>query len=42
VLEGSYAKFLHGRSDKPIHKFFGAQVDLLLDSATTLIDHGEA
>jgi aminoglycoside phosphotransferase (APT) family kinase protein len=41
VLEGSYAKFLRGRSDKPMHEFFGAQVDLLLDSATTLIDQGE-
>ena len=34
VLEGSYAKFLQGRSDKPIHEFFGSQADLLLDSAT--------
>jgi aminoglycoside phosphotransferase (APT) family kinase protein len=42
VLEGSYAKFLDGRSDKPIHKYFGAQVDLLLDSATTLIDQEKA
>jgi aminoglycoside phosphotransferase (APT) family kinase protein len=42
VLEGSYAKFLRGQSDKPMHEFFGAQVDLLLDSARTLIDHGEA
>ena len=23
VLEGSYAKFLRGQSDKPIHEFFG-------------------
>jgi aminoglycoside phosphotransferase (APT) family kinase protein len=42
VLEGSYAKFLQGRSDKPVHEHFGAQVDLLLDSATALIDGGEA
>ncbi len=42
VLEGSYAKFLHGRSDKPIHQYFGTQVDLLLDSATTLIDQDKA
>jgi aminoglycoside phosphotransferase (APT) family kinase protein len=42
VLEGSYAKFLRGRSDKPIHEYFGAQVDLLLDSATTVIDQEEA
>ena len=42
VLEGSYAKFLRGHSDKPIHEYFGAQVDLLLDSATTLIHQGEA
>jgi aminoglycoside phosphotransferase (APT) family kinase protein len=40
VLEGSYAKFLRGRSDKPTHELFGAQVDLLLDNATTLIDQG--
>ena len=31
VLEGSYAKFLRGLSDKPIHEFFGSQADLLLD-----------
>ena len=30
VLEGSYAKFLRGLSDKPIHEFFGSQADLLL------------
>jgi aminoglycoside phosphotransferase (APT) family kinase protein len=41
VLEGSYAKFLRGLSDKPIHEFFGSQVDLLLGSATTVIDRGE-
>jgi aminoglycoside phosphotransferase (APT) family kinase protein len=40
VLEGSYTKFLRGLSDKPIHEFFGSQVDLLLDSATDLIDQG--
>jgi aminoglycoside phosphotransferase (APT) family kinase protein len=42
VLEGSYAKFVRGLSDKPIHEHFGAQADLLLDSATTLIDRGDA
>ena len=31
VLEGSYAKFQQGLSDKPIHEFFGSQADLLLD-----------
>ncbi len=30
VLEGSYAKFQRGHSDKPIHEFFGTQVDLLV------------
>jgi aminoglycoside phosphotransferase (APT) family kinase protein len=42
VLEGSYAKFQRGLSDKPIHEFFGSQVDLLLDSATNVIDRGQA
>jgi aminoglycoside phosphotransferase (APT) family kinase protein len=42
VLEGSYAKFLRGQSDKPIHELFGSQVDLLLDRATDIIDRGEA
>jgi aminoglycoside phosphotransferase (APT) family kinase protein len=42
VLEGSYAKFLRGQSDKPIHEFFGGQVDLLLDSATKIIEQGAA
>jgi aminoglycoside phosphotransferase (APT) family kinase protein len=40
VLEGSYAKFLRGMSDKPVHQFFGRQADLLLDSATTIIENG--
>ncbi len=40
ALEGSYVKFLHGLSDKPIHEFFGRQADLLLESATTIIDRG--
>ncbi len=40
VLEGSYAKFVRGLSDKPVHERFGAQVDLLLASATGLIDRG--
>ncbi len=38
VLEGSYAKFQRGLSDKPVHEFFGSQADLLLDSATVLVD----
>jgi aminoglycoside phosphotransferase (APT) family kinase protein len=33
VLEGSYAKFLRGDSQKPVHEQFGAQVDLLLNRA---------
>ena len=40
VLEGSYAKFLRGLSDKPVHQHFGTQVDLLLESATTIVDAG--
>jgi aminoglycoside phosphotransferase (APT) family kinase protein len=42
VLEGSYAKFVRGQSDKPIHEFFGVQVDLLLESATNVIEQGDA
>jgi aminoglycoside phosphotransferase (APT) family kinase protein len=38
ALEGSYAKFLRGQSDKPLHEFFGRQADLLLESAETVID----
>ncbi len=41
VLEGSYAKFLRGQSDKPVHEFFGQQTDLLLASADHLIQNGE-
>ena len=41
ILEGSYAKFLRGQSDKPAHEHFGRQVDLLLHSATTLIEGGD-
>jgi aminoglycoside phosphotransferase (APT) family kinase protein len=37
VLEGSYAKFQRGLSDKPIHEHFGAQADLLLESAADLM-----
>ena len=37
VLEGSYAKFVRGLSDKPIHEHFGQQADLLLDSALALV-----
>jgi aminoglycoside phosphotransferase (APT) family kinase protein len=40
VLEGSYTKFVRGLSDKPLHEHFGSQVDLLLGSATTLVDGG--
>jgi aminoglycoside phosphotransferase (APT) family kinase protein len=38
VLEGSYAKFLRGMSDKPLHEFFGSQVDLLLASSTLIVE----
>lgn len=38
VLEGSYAKFLRGLSDKPLHEFFGSQVDLLLSSSTRIVE----
>jgi aminoglycoside phosphotransferase (APT) family kinase protein len=41
VLEGSYAKFVRGLSDKPVHEHFGRQVDLLLESASALIDGEE-
>ncbi len=41
VLEGSYAKFQRGLSDKPIHEFFGTQVDLLLETATDVVDRGD-
>jgi aminoglycoside phosphotransferase (APT) family kinase protein len=40
VLEGSYAKFLRGLSDKPVHQAFGAQADRLLESAATIIGRG--
>ncbi|MDQ1511141.1 MAG: hypothetical protein QOG50_2985 [Actinomycetota bacterium] len=40
ALEGSYAKFLRGQSDKPIHEFFGMQADLLLESATSIVENG--
>ena len=38
VLEGSYAKFLRGLSDKPLHEFFGSQVDLLLASSANIVE----
>jgi len=38
VLEGSYAKFLRGESRKPVHEFFGKQADLLLESATSIVE----
>ncbi len=40
ALEGSYAKFLRGQSDKPLHEFFGMQADLLLEAAEDLIENG--
>ena len=42
VLEGSYAKFVRGESSKPIHEFFGSQVDLLLASAADRVAGGVA
>jgi len=42
VLEGSYAKFVRGLSDKPVHEFFGPQADLLLAGASALIERGDA
>jgi aminoglycoside phosphotransferase (APT) family kinase protein len=42
VLEGSYAKFVRGESNKPVHEYFGKQADTLLASAATLIDQGGA
>jgi aminoglycoside phosphotransferase (APT) family kinase protein len=41
VLEGSYDKFLGGRSTNPVHEFFGCQVDLLLDGAVTITELGD-
>jgi aminoglycoside phosphotransferase (APT) family kinase protein len=38
ALEGSYAKFMRGQSDKPLHEFFGMQADLLLESAERIIE----
>ena len=38
VLEGSYAKFLRGQSNKPVHEYFGRQADLLLTSAAALVE----
>jgi aminoglycoside phosphotransferase (APT) family kinase protein len=38
ALEGSYAKFLRGQSDKPLHEFFGMQADLLLQDAEHIIE----
>ena len=42
VLEGSYAKFVRGQSDKPVHEFFGRQADLLLADASALTERGDA
>ena len=41
VLEGSHAKHLRGESKNPIHQFFGAMTDRLLERAGKLI-RGEA
>jgi aminoglycoside phosphotransferase (APT) family kinase protein len=38
VLEGSYAKFQRGESNKPVHEYFGGQVDLLLRSADNIVN----
>jgi aminoglycoside phosphotransferase (APT) family kinase protein len=38
VLEGSFAKWQRGESDKPVHEWFGPQADLLLQSATALVE----
>jgi aminoglycoside phosphotransferase (APT) family kinase protein len=38
VLEGSYAKFARGESQKPVHEFFGRQADALLASAAALVE----
>lgn len=40
VLEGSYAKFLRGRSDNPVHEAFGAMVDTALAQAVELVTKG--
>jgi aminoglycoside phosphotransferase (APT) family kinase protein len=40
VLEGSYAKFLRGQSNNPVHEHFGRQVDVLLESAVIMIEKG--
>jgi len=40
ALEGSYAKFLRGHSDKPLHEFFGRQADLLLADAEHRVERG--
>ncbi len=37
VLEGSYAKFLRGESDKPVHEKFGAQIEMLLTDAQRIL-----
>ncbi len=38
VLEGSYAKFLRGESKKAVHEYFGRQADVLLESATSIVE----
>jgi aminoglycoside phosphotransferase (APT) family kinase protein len=38
VLEGSFAKWQRGESNKAVHEFFGPQADRLLASASALVD----
>ena len=38
VLEGSYAKFLRGESNKAVHEFFGKRSDMLLESALSIVE----
>ncbi|CAB4776670.1 unannotated protein [freshwater metagenome] len=38
MLEGSFAKWQRGESNKAVHEHFGPQADRLLLSAAALID----
>jgi hypothetical protein len=38
ALEGSYVKFLHVLSGKRVQKYLGRHADLLLGSATAIIE----
>jgi aminoglycoside phosphotransferase (APT) family kinase protein len=42
VLEGSFAKWQRGESDKPVHEWFGPQADLLLQSASELVSRSRS